>query len=62
MPYHCRYWVHDKDETPMLPVVGALKRTMLYHLGSIAYGSFLVAVIQVILCAVTTVGNFVCAS
>lgn len=40
------YWVQDKDDTPRLPVLQALKRTLIYHLGSIAFGSFIVAAIQ----------------
>eukprot|EP01112_Ceratiomyxa_fruticulosa_P004281 TRINITY_DN1474_c0_g5_i1.p1 TRINITY_DN1474_c0_g5~~TRINITY_DN1474_c0_g5_i1.p1 ORF type:complete len:633 (+),score=82.74 TRINITY_DN1474_c0_g5_i1:275-2173(+) len=39
------YWVHDKRDAPTLPVLDSLSRTMRYHLGSIAFGSFLIALI-----------------
>jgi hypothetical protein len=31
---------------PTLPVLAALKNTIVYHMGSVAFGSFIIAVIQ----------------
>lgn len=43
------YWSRgDPDQMPRLPVVRALRNAAIYHLGSIALGSFIVAVIQMI--------------
>jgi len=43
------YWARgDKFELAALPVVRALKNATIYHLGSVALGSFIVAVIQFI--------------
>lgn len=33
---------------PALPVLAALKNTIVYHMGSVAFGSFIIAVIQFI--------------
>lgn len=40
------YWEEDKEDMHSSPVAQALKRAVLYHLGSIAFGSFIVATIQ----------------
>jgi len=41
------YWARgDSRNMPVFPVLGALKRTCRYHLGTIALGSFIVAIIQ----------------
>ncbi|KAJ3447974.1 choline transporter-like (slc family 44) [Anaeramoeba flamelloides] len=42
------YWTRDKDNIPGNPVLSAFKRTLKYHLGSAALGSFILAVIQFI--------------
>mmetsp|Transcript_19037 Transcript_19037/g.31987 ORF Transcript_19037/g.31987 Transcript_19037/m.31987 type:complete len:792 (+) Transcript_19037:213-2588(+) len=43
------YWTAgDTNLMPAAPVMGSMRRTARYHLGSIALGSFLVAVIQFI--------------
>jgi len=43
------YWSQgDTAQMPALPVLAALKNTVVYHLGSIAFGSFIVAVIMFI--------------
>jgi choline transporter-like protein 2/4/5 len=43
------YWTAgDTNLMPAAPVMGSVRRTARYHLGSIALGSFLVAVIQFI--------------
>eukprot|EP00735_Rhodelphis_limneticus_P000850 TRINITY_DN1137_c0_g1::TRINITY_DN1137_c0_g1_i1::g.17256::m.17256 TRINITY_DN1137_c0_g1::TRINITY_DN1137_c0_g1_i1::g.17256 ORF type:complete len:759 (-),score=172.72,sp/B0JZD0/CTL5_XENTR/28.89/7e-83,Choline_transpo/PF04515.7/85,Choline_transpo/PF04515.7/75,Choline_transpo/PF04515.7/2.5e-101,TMEM192/PF14802.1/4.3e+02,TMEM192/PF14802.1/0.061,DUF1289/PF06945.8/0.25 TRINITY_DN1137_c0_g1_i1:232-2508(-) len=42
------YWTRDKDALPFSPVLTSFKRTVFYHLGSIAYGSLLVAIVQFI--------------
>mmetsp|Transcript_20015 Transcript_20015/g.32454 ORF Transcript_20015/g.32454 Transcript_20015/m.32454 type:complete len:599 (-) Transcript_20015:433-2229(-) len=40
------YW--NRDKMPPAPITASLKRTCRYHLGSIALGSFIVAVVQFI--------------
>ncbi|KAK9804898.1 hypothetical protein WJX72_010746 [[Myrmecia] bisecta] len=43
------YWTRgESSRMPRLPVVAAMKNTTLYHLGSIALGSFIIAIIQFI--------------
>lgn len=43
------YWAGgDASKMPRMPVVWAMRRVARYHLGSIALGAFLVAVIQFI--------------
>jgi choline transporter-like protein 2/4/5 len=44
------YWTADKDANPQpkFAVLGALKRTLRYHTGSIAFGALLVAIIEFI--------------
>ncbi|XP_070533018.1 choline transporter-like protein 4 [Ptychodera flava] len=43
------YWAFNKPkDIPVFPVSGSLWRTLRYHLGSIAFGSFIIAVIQLI--------------
>ena len=45
------YWTGgDSDKMPALPVLVAVKNTTIYHLGSIAIGSFIIAVFQFIRC------------
>jgi len=42
------YWVHDKKDVPMFPVFFAFRRTLRYHLGSLAFGSLIIAIVQFI--------------
>jgi len=43
------YWAFDKSkDVPTFPLAGALMRTFRYHLGSAAFGSFIIALIQII--------------
>lgn len=43
------YWTQgDSSRMPTMPVLAALKNTIVYHLGSVAFGSFIIAVIQFI--------------
>eukprot|EP00164_Ancoracysta_twista_P009652 GFYU01014362.1.p1 GENE.GFYU01014362.1~~GFYU01014362.1.p1 ORF type:complete len:634 (+),score=225.77 GFYU01014362.1:114-2015(+) len=42
------YWVHDKREMPSSPVTKAFYRTCRYHLGTLAFGAFIIAVVQMI--------------
>lgn len=42
------YWVRDRSQVPMFPVLFAFKRTLRYHLGSLAFGSLIIAIVQFI--------------
>jgi choline transporter-like protein 2/4/5 len=43
------YWCKgDKSKIPLAPVLSSAKRTVRYHVGSIALGAFIVAVIQMV--------------
>ncbi|KAI9332914.1 plasma-membrane choline transporter-domain-containing protein [Zopfochytrium polystomum] len=42
------YWTMDKSNLPPRPVTRSLYRTVRYHLGSVALGSLLIAVVQTI--------------
>jgi hypothetical protein len=42
------YWSRDKNAMPMFPVFASFMRTMRYHLGSLAYGSLIIAIVQTI--------------
>jgi len=42
------YWVLRKADVPSLPVLGSLGRTLRYHTGTLAFGSFVIAVIKMI--------------
>ncbi|EGC31065.1 hypothetical protein DICPUDRAFT_57949 [Dictyostelium purpureum] len=42
------YWVHDKKDTPFFPVWASLWRVIRYHLGSVAFGSLILAIVQFI--------------
>ncbi|KAJ3272222.1 hypothetical protein HDV01_005876 [Terramyces sp. JEL0728] len=42
------YWTMDKKKSLKLPVLRSLGRTLLYHLGSIAVGSLLIAIVEFI--------------
>jgi len=42
------YWTMDKRQLPMFMIIPAMYRTFRYHLGSLAFGSFIIAVVQFI--------------
>eukprot|EP01132_Coremiostelium_polycephalum_P005149 gene5149-6409_t len=42
------YWVRDKKDTPFFPVWTSLFRVIRYHLGSLALGSLILAIVQFI--------------
>eukprot|EP01155_Anaeramoeba_flamelloides_P051656 Anaeramoba_flamelloidesc42478_g1_i3.p1 GENE.c42478_g1_i3~~c42478_g1_i3.p1 ORF type:complete len:893 (+),score=172.02 c42478_g1_i3:107-2785(+) len=42
------YWTRDKENLPNGPVKTSFKRILRYHLGSLAFGSFILAFIQII--------------
>ena len=47
--YASYYWARKKpDDIPTLPVVSSLWRSIRYHLGSLAFGSLIIAIIQLI--------------
>ena len=42
------YWAWDKKkDVPALPLMASLGRTLRYHTGSLAFGSLIIAIIQV---------------
>ncbi|KJE92111.1 choline transporter-like protein [Capsaspora owczarzaki ATCC 30864] len=41
------YWTRDHKNLPWFPIIGSLKRALIYHLGSIAFGSLILALVQV---------------
>ncbi|KAJ5072438.1 choline transporter-like (slc family 44) [Anaeramoeba ignava] len=42
------YWARDKHNLPKSPVMTSFKRMLRYHFGSLCFGSFLIAVVQLI--------------
>ncbi|KAI9090192.1 plasma-membrane choline transporter-domain-containing protein [Phlyctochytrium arcticum] len=42
------YWSRDKNALPSLPVIRSFGRTLRYHLGSLAFGSLVIAIVQLI--------------
>ena len=42
------YWAKDKSALPLAPVLKSFYRTMRFHLGSLAFGSLIIAIVQVI--------------
>ncbi|GAM17171.1 hypothetical protein SAMD00019534_003460 [Acytostelium subglobosum LB1] len=42
------YWVQDKSDTPYFPVWKSFYRVLRYHLGSLALGSMILAIVQFI--------------
>lgn len=42
------YWVHDKADVPRFPVAASLWRVIRYHLGSLMFGSLILAIVQFI--------------
>jgi hypothetical protein len=39
------YWVHDKKDVPKAPVASSLYRVFRYHLGSLMFGSLILAIV-----------------
>ncbi|KAF2353312.1 Choline transporter-like [Trinorchestia longiramus] len=43
------YWAFDKSkDLPMLPVTNSLGRTLRYHIGTLAFGSLIIAIVRMI--------------
>ncbi|KAI9221283.1 plasma-membrane choline transporter-domain-containing protein [Blastocladiella britannica] len=42
------YWCRDKTQLPARPIASALYRCFRYHLGSIAFGSLIIAIVQTV--------------
>lgn len=42
------YWVLDKRDVPKLPLLASFSRTLRYHLGTLAFGSLIIAIIRMI--------------
>lgn len=42
------YWSFDKSQMISFPILASLGRTLLYHTGSLAFGSLIIAIIQII--------------
>lgn len=43
------YWAGgDSAKLPTFPVLTSLKNTVVYHMGSIAFGAFIIAIIQLV--------------
>ena len=43
------YWAGGiKENMPDMPVLTAMKNTFIYHMGSIAFGSLIIAIVQFI--------------
>ena len=42
------YWTLDKRDVPKLPLMSSFYRTLRYHLGTLAFGSLLIAIIRLI--------------
>ena len=42
------YWARDKRALPSTPLLNSLGRVLRYHMGSIALGSLVIAVVQVV--------------
>jgi choline transporter-like protein 2/4/5 len=46
------YWSRgDSQQLPARPLLTAMKNTIVYHMGSIAFGALIIAIIQFIRCA-----------
>ena len=46
------YWAGgNKEKMPAFPVGAAMWNTFIYHLGSIAFGSLIIAILQFVRCA-----------
>jgi choline transporter-like protein 2/4/5 len=42
------YWVREKKEIPAFPVLSSFYRVVRYHLGSMAFGSLIIAIVKFI--------------
>jgi len=42
------YWVMDKSDVPGFPILGSMGRTARYHMGTLAFGSLIIAIIKLI--------------
>lgn len=42
------YWAFDKKNMPTFPILSSMRRTLVYHTGSLAFGSLIIAIIQMI--------------
>eukprot|EP00736_Rhodelphis_marinus_P003564 Rmarinus@m.19045 len=42
------YWTRDKGQLPLSPLLKSIKRALRYHLGSVAFGSAIIAIVQMI--------------
>jgi hypothetical protein len=42
------YWTEDKKRMPLVTVLSALKRTLLYSMGTVCFGSLLIAIVQLL--------------
>lgn len=52
-----RYWTKDKDSLPRNQISKSLGRLLYYHLGSIAIGSLLIALFQILRITLTYLYN-----
>ena len=43
-----RYWTLDKSKIPSAPLTASFYRTFRYHLGTLAFGSLIIAIIRMI--------------
>merc|ERR1712227_1062690 len=41
------YFTRDKSDLK-LPILGSFKRLVIYHLGTVAFGSFIIALVQLV--------------
>merc|ERR1719334_13650 len=51
------YWTFDKDDTPSLPLLSSIGRALRYHLGTLAFGSLIIAIIRMIRIMIEYVEN-----
>lgn len=52
------YWARDKKSIPAMPVLASFKRTMTYHMGSLAFGALIIAIIQTIRAVLAYIQNY----
>ena len=55
-----RYWTLDKEEfggVGTFPILGAFWRTMRYHVGSLALGAFIIAVVEFLRAVLAYIDN-----
>jgi len=51
------YWTFDKSDTPSLPLLSSIGRVLRYHLGTLAFGSLIIAIIRMIRIMIEYVEN-----